>query len=138
MKKHITKILGILLTFTLIIPCKSQLLDDNLNVYGYALGDTLTNEFDITERYGEYFEIAEYINDRRVNVSTIKSHITYFTITLTSKKQFTEVKQKLEDHFNSKLIHLTGETKTGVKLKGEEFHVYRFNLYDRLFAIENV
>ncbi|MFZ7133391.1 MAG: hypothetical protein ACOWWR_13645 [Eubacteriales bacterium] len=123
MIKTLTKIFFIVLTITCILSCKSRLLTSDLTIYGYSLGDSLSNDYEITDRYGEYFEIAELINDKRVNVSTIKEHITYFTITLTSEKQFEKVKKQLENHFNSNLVHLIGETKYGVKLDGEEFFI---------------
>ena len=79
MKKNSNKlVVGVILTF-LLYACVTSGTKDQLEIYGYKLGDTLTNEFEIIKVQDFPFSRAILIKDKRVEVSLVNNHITAIT-----------------------------------------------------------
>jgi len=121
MKKSVLRILPLILLL-LISSCQKQLFDKELEINGYNIGDTLTNDFKVIKEYGTYFKEAELKKDKRISVTTFNQHIIGIYFSPISESEYRLIKEKIEKKLKKKAVHYIGQTHDGVKVRAEEFY----------------
>lgn len=120
-KNNHNLIIGIILTF-LLYACLSTEKEDRLEIYGYALGDTLTNEFEIVKVQDFPFSRAILIKDKRVEVSLVNNNITAIHFENLIQKEQIDLKEMISKEMESDPEYYNGETPFNVKITGEVFY----------------
>ena len=113
MKKDI---IIVLLLALILNSCKEYKINDKLKVYGYSLGDSITDEFTITKEYGQYFSSAKYNKDTLFEIYTVGNQISLYYLTL-QEKDFLKAISTIRKNLGEPTNHYIGDTISGVKLK---------------------
>ena len=123
MKKFISAVV-IVNIISVFVSCKSKMFNDNLEIYGYMVGDTLTEEFNIIKTFGPYYKLAKYIYDSSFAVYTIGNHISSMHL-LIKDKDFENIIKRIKNNLGQSTNHYTGDTIFGIKLKHKvEFYYW--------------
>ncbi|MGE0090628.1 MAG: hypothetical protein AB7S50_14240 [Bacteroidales bacterium] len=110
------KIITTVTLFTLLLnSCIEDRINEKLEIYGYSIGDTITDEFKITDQHGEFYSFAVYRKDTLVEISTIKNHINYFSLSL-QEKEFKGTIKKIEGILGKSNVYYIGDTIRNIKL----------------------
>jgi hypothetical protein len=112
---------NILIVF-LFLSCTSKTQKRNFEIYGFTLGDTLTNEFKVIKEQDYPFSRAELIRDRRVEVSLIDKYITAITFDNLAKKEYVDLKKIISVQTKLEPNYYEGVTPYNVKIKGDVFY----------------
>lgn len=114
------KTIKISLLIVFIVSCK-QYDDSRLNIYGYAISDSLSNDFALIDT-GSFHSSAraQYIDDSRYEVATINNIIYSMTFSSVSKDEYLSIKKRIAELIASPPIHSRGITRSGVKIVGDE------------------
>jgi hypothetical protein len=116
------ELLGIFLFVIVFSSCNSRIVDQDLNVFGYKLGDSISSDFRIIESFGEYYNHYEMINESRFMASTIRNRIDGIYLSKLTYSEFQDIKNVIEEKLGFEPIHNKGETHTGLKIIGEEYY----------------
>jgi hypothetical protein len=116
----------VILTLLIIlnISCKNELINERFEVFGYSIGDSISNDFIIEKEYGLNFKSLIYKKDTLIKVSTIGNHISYFHIKQPEKSYYSTI-EKINKTFGRPVINYVGDTIYGVKLN----HRIEYNLW---------
>lgn len=106
---------SLLLVIIFLNSCIENRINENLEIYGYSIGDTITEEFKITHKYGEYFSDAIFKKDTLVEIYTIGKQINTFTLNL-SETEFNETIKRVEFILGKPIVYYIGDTIRKIKL----------------------
>lgn len=107
---------------TLLFACAASGTSDQLEIYGYKLGDTLTNEFEITKVQDFPFSRAILIKDKRVEVSLVNNHIIGITYEKLYPKEHADLENMITEAMSFAPKYYNGTTPFNVKVEGEVFY----------------
>lgn len=102
--------------------CVSSKQKDGLKIYGYEIGDTLTNEFEITKVQDYPFRRAKFIEDRRFEVSLIDKYISAITFEELTQKEHDYYKKMISGAMKFEPEYFNGVSPYDVKIEGEIFY----------------
>lgn len=106
----------------MLVSCTLSKEKSTIEIYGYKLGDTLTNEFKVTKVQDFPFSRAVLIKDERVEISLINNNITSITFEELTQKEHDSIKKMVSEKMKSEPKYYKGETPYNVKIEGEIFY----------------
>lgn len=121
MKKTSRFITGLII-FSFLIGCSPNVEPGEIEIYGYRIGDTLSDKFEVVMVQDYPFSRAVLIDDNRYEVSLIDNFITTIHLSKLNKKEYLEFKKEV-----IKMIGFTPEfydkdTPYDVKINGDMFY----------------
>ena len=105
-----------------IFSCTPRQINNQLEIFGYNLGDTINNDFLELEKYGEHFGLAAFRQDKRFVVRTMENHLFEIWAKNLTDKEFNKIKNTLTRKLKQEPEHFIGKTHYGLDVKGEEFY----------------
>lgn len=121
-KEKILKVLVLsILICYLLISCESTSEVEKIEIYGYSVGDTLTDEFRITKVFDFPFRYAVLIKDRRVEVSVINKNISGIRMDSITPKEHIAFIKMFSNMMNSAPKYYRGNTPYNLRVEGEGY-----------------
>jgi hypothetical protein len=121
MKKRNRFITGIIICFFL-NGCSTNVEPGEIKIYGYSIGDTLSDKFEVVMRQDYPFSRAVLIDDNRYEVSLIDDFISAIHLSKLSEKEYQEYKKKVIKMIGFDPEFYDKDTPYGVKINGDMFY----------------
>lgn len=98
-----------------VFSCKNDLINKDLEIRGYSIGDSISTDFQITHESGESFKIVKFKNDTMIKASSIGNHISSFHINQPIDN-YEQTLKKISQILGEPKLTYVGDTIYGIKL----------------------
>ena len=98
-----------------VFSCKNNLINKDLEIKGYSIGDSISSDFQITHESGESFKFVKFKNDTMIKASSIGNHISSFHINQPIDS-YEQTLKKISQIFGEPKLSYVGDTIYGIKL----------------------
>jgi len=105
-----------------LIGCTTNPKPGEMKIYGYSIGDTLSDEFEIIKEQDYPFSRAILINDNRYEVSLIDKYISTIHISELDQKEYLDFKKKVTKMIGINPEFYDSNTPYDVKIQGDMFY----------------
>lgn len=110
------------LVLTVLFSCSCVYQGQEISVYGYEIGDSLTNEFTLLDSSRSIYHRAIYIDDNRFEIALIDKYIYMMNFSGLDSKERAHYEKLISDDLKTKPEFFTGENQFNLKIEGEPLY----------------
>jgi len=105
------------LALTILLSCSRGYQDQEINIYGYMIGDTLTSEFTLEDSSKSIYQSAIFKDDNRFEIALIDKYIYMMNFSDLNSKEHAYYKKLISDKLKTKPEYFSGENQFNLKVE---------------------